>query len=392
MFIFINGKLVIDLGGVHQRLPGQVDVGADRHGDNHRGRFARHHEHDHPPVPVARSVHGPDANNMANVDGNGHSNCTNTTCDCRTRAPSTWACRWAGPTRSRSSAPIATHRVELPADAERVPDQPVAAWPAAATASAPAPRSATAATTTTRRRIRRAPVKNNDGVYGGCTPSASAVPTAATAWSTAAGEECDLGSQEEHSELRRPGRLHARLQVPPLLRRRASSTPPRVSSAIAVTINGAGGLAVSGGLSDSSCRSGGDQKKKKKKKKKKGKGKGDQSPIALLFFGPFLVLLGWGNQVGLLRRRAARREAIGVELEHDATAILRRHRLDLDLVVALPLGRAVRKHVAAVGGRGQLRRDLVEPLLERLRVVGQERAATSLARSAPRGGPSRRRR
>ena len=24
-------------------------------------------------------------NNMANVDGNGHSNCTNTTCDCRTR-------------------------------------------------------------------------------------------------------------------------------------------------------------------------------------------------------------------------------------------------------------------------------------------------------------------
>ena len=60
MFIFINGKLVIDLGGVHQRLPGRVDVARERHGDNHGGRLARHHEHDHPPVPVARSVHGPD--------------------------------------------------------------------------------------------------------------------------------------------------------------------------------------------------------------------------------------------------------------------------------------------------------------------------------------------
>ena len=60
MFIFINGKLVIDLGGVHQRLPGRVDVERGRHGDNHRGRLARHHEHDHPAVPVARSVHGPD--------------------------------------------------------------------------------------------------------------------------------------------------------------------------------------------------------------------------------------------------------------------------------------------------------------------------------------------
>ena len=43
MFIFINGILVVDLGGVHQRLPGRVDVdGRDRHGDNHRGRLARH--------------------------------------------------------------------------------------------------------------------------------------------------------------------------------------------------------------------------------------------------------------------------------------------------------------------------------------------------------------
>ena len=26
LFIFINGKLVLDLGGVHQRLPGRVEV------------------------------------------------------------------------------------------------------------------------------------------------------------------------------------------------------------------------------------------------------------------------------------------------------------------------------------------------------------------------------
>ena len=41
MFIFINGILVVDLGGVHQRLPGKVTVDRDDGlGDNHRGRIA----------------------------------------------------------------------------------------------------------------------------------------------------------------------------------------------------------------------------------------------------------------------------------------------------------------------------------------------------------------
>ena len=40
MFIFINGVLVIDLGGVHQRLPGRVDVDGDT-GTARSSRVAR---------------------------------------------------------------------------------------------------------------------------------------------------------------------------------------------------------------------------------------------------------------------------------------------------------------------------------------------------------------
>ena len=55
MFIFINGILVVDLGGVHQRLPGRVERRRrDRHGDDHRGRLAGRGRHDHPAVPPAR--------------------------------------------------------------------------------------------------------------------------------------------------------------------------------------------------------------------------------------------------------------------------------------------------------------------------------------------------
>jgi fibro-slime domain-containing protein len=87
MFIFINGILVIDLGGVHQRLPGSVSVAANGMATiieggslNPTGTAI---------LPCATTTMDPYTmlpfNTLANTDGNGHSNCTNATCDCRTR-------------------------------------------------------------------------------------------------------------------------------------------------------------------------------------------------------------------------------------------------------------------------------------------------------------------
>ena len=87
MYIFINGILVIDLGGVHQRLPGQVQVDANgmatiiEGGSLNAAGTAI--------LPCATTSMDPYTmvtfNNVAGTDGNGHSNCTGTTCDCRNR-------------------------------------------------------------------------------------------------------------------------------------------------------------------------------------------------------------------------------------------------------------------------------------------------------------------
>jgi fibro-slime domain-containing protein len=87
MFIFINGILVIDLGGVHQRLPGQVQVDANgmatiiEGGSLNAAGTAI--------LPCATTSADPYTmvtfNNQTGTDGNGHSNCTSTTCDCRNR-------------------------------------------------------------------------------------------------------------------------------------------------------------------------------------------------------------------------------------------------------------------------------------------------------------------
>ncbi len=85
LFIFINGKLAVDLGGVHQRLPGKVSVGADGKATIVEGGSVDTAGAINP-CPTADPVTALIPNTLSNVDGNGHSNCTNNTCDCRNRA------------------------------------------------------------------------------------------------------------------------------------------------------------------------------------------------------------------------------------------------------------------------------------------------------------------
>jgi fibro-slime domain-containing protein len=87
MFIFINGKLVVDLGGVHQRLPGKVTVT----GTTGTATIIEGGNMDATGTNILPCTGGVDPytgmtfNSTANTDGKGHSNCTNATCDCRNR-------------------------------------------------------------------------------------------------------------------------------------------------------------------------------------------------------------------------------------------------------------------------------------------------------------------
>ena len=85
MFIFINGKLVIDLGGVHQRLPGRVEVNAAGMATITEGGSLDITGTMILPCTGADPYTGVAFNLTTGNDGNGHMNCTNTTCDCRTR-------------------------------------------------------------------------------------------------------------------------------------------------------------------------------------------------------------------------------------------------------------------------------------------------------------------
>jgi fibro-slime domain-containing protein len=87
MFIFINGKLVVDLGGVHQRLPGKVSVT----GPTGVATIIEGGSLDLAGTNILPCTGGADPytgvafNLQTGNDGNGHSNCTNATCDCRNR-------------------------------------------------------------------------------------------------------------------------------------------------------------------------------------------------------------------------------------------------------------------------------------------------------------------
>jgi fibro-slime domain-containing protein len=86
MYIFINGILVIDLGGVHQRLPGKVSVtGATGMATITEGGSLDATGTNILTCPSADPYTGLTMNATTNTDGNGHSNCTITNCDCRTR-------------------------------------------------------------------------------------------------------------------------------------------------------------------------------------------------------------------------------------------------------------------------------------------------------------------
>jgi fibro-slime domain-containing protein len=86
MFIYINGILVIDLGGVHQRLPGKVSVDAAGMATIQEGGSL-----DATGTTLLPCAGGTDPytgvafNLTTGNDGNGHTNCTISTCDCRTR-------------------------------------------------------------------------------------------------------------------------------------------------------------------------------------------------------------------------------------------------------------------------------------------------------------------
>jgi fibro-slime domain-containing protein len=85
MFIFINGKLVIDLGGVHQRLPGRVDVAANGMATITEGGSLNAAGTAILPCPSADPYTALTFNAMTNMDNQGRMNCTIQNCDCRNR-------------------------------------------------------------------------------------------------------------------------------------------------------------------------------------------------------------------------------------------------------------------------------------------------------------------
>ena len=75
LFIFINGQLVIDLGGVHQRLPGRVQVGADGNASIIEGGEVD---------PATGLINDCTVPNPYTLAVN-NATCPGGTCDCRTR-------------------------------------------------------------------------------------------------------------------------------------------------------------------------------------------------------------------------------------------------------------------------------------------------------------------
>ncbi|HXU01329.1 MAG TPA: DUF4215 domain-containing protein, partial [Polyangia bacterium] len=195
MFIFINGVLVVDLGGVHQRIPGRVDVNATGMASIVEGGSLDASGTSLLPCPSADPYTGLTMNDTTNMDGNLHSNCTTANCDCRARvvnlglqAGRTYEIAIFGADRHPSESNYQLTMTGLQTSRSNCSPQcgdGVRTGAEQCDCGSTTPSSDPSCKG-----------KNNDGSYGGCTTSCTFAPYCGDGVvDVANGEQCDLGSK-----------------------------------------------------------------------------------------------------------------------------------------------------------------------------------------------------